>query len=97
MKTLFVVVFALAISLSLIRAEGPVQKAGEIAEETVDTAKNVGHSVAKGTKKAVHKVEDALTPEPDARRVDVTLSELAIESFFPADAATAEMLRAAGQ
>ena len=26
--------------------------------------------------------------------VDVTLSELAIESFFPADAATAEMLRA---
>lgn len=27
--------------------------------------------------------------------VDITLSELAIESFFPADAATAEMLRAA--
>jgi hypothetical protein len=26
--------------------------------------------------------------------VDVTLSELAIESFFPADAATAELLRA---
>ena len=25
--------------------------------------------------------------------VDVTLSELAIESFFPADAATADMLR----
>ena len=25
--------------------------------------------------------------------VDVTLSELAIESFFPADAATAELLR----
>jgi len=75
MKTLFVIATALAISVSLIRAEGPVQKAGEIAEETVDTAKNVGHSVAKGTKKAVHKVEDALTPEPDARRVDVTVSE----------------------
>ncbi len=28
--------------------------------------------------------------------VDVTLSELAIESFFPADAATAELLRALG-
>ncbi|HEU4729463.1 MAG TPA: hypothetical protein VFT22_16290 [Kofleriaceae bacterium] len=28
--------------------------------------------------------------------VDVTLSELAIESFFPADAATAEALRRAG-
>jgi hypothetical protein len=27
--------------------------------------------------------------------VDVTLSELAIESFFPADAATADMLRSA--
>jgi hypothetical protein len=28
--------------------------------------------------------------------VDVTLSELAIESFFPADAATADLLRASG-
>ena len=27
--------------------------------------------------------------------VDITLSELAIESFFPADAATADMLRSA--
>jgi hypothetical protein len=29
--------------------------------------------------------------------VDVTLSELAIESFYPADAATAEALRKAAQ
>jgi hypothetical protein len=27
--------------------------------------------------------------------VDITMSELAIESFFPADAATAEVLRGA--
>ncbi|HEY4281786.1 MAG TPA: hypothetical protein VGM62_01895 [Chthoniobacterales bacterium] len=75
MKTLVVTVLALVISASLSQAEGPVQKAGEIADETVDTAKNVGHSVAKGTKKAVHKVEDALVPDSDARRVDVTVSD----------------------
>jgi uncharacterized cupredoxin-like copper-binding protein len=75
MKTPLVTVIVLTISLSVIQAEGPVQKAGEIAEDTVDTAKNVGHSVARGTKKAAHRVADALTPDSDARRVDVTLTE----------------------
>ena len=79
MKTPLVTVIALAISLSVIQAEGPVQKAGEIAEDTVDTAKNVGHSVARGTKKAAHRVADALTPDSDARRVDVTLTEYHID------------------
>jgi uncharacterized cupredoxin-like copper-binding protein len=50
-----------------------------VAEDTAETAKNVGHSVAKGTKKAVNTVIDALTPDPDARQVDVTLSQNKID------------------
>jgi uncharacterized cupredoxin-like copper-binding protein len=50
-----------------------------VAEDTAETAKNVGHSVAKGTKKAVNTVVDALTPDADARRVDVTLGEYKID------------------
>jgi len=75
MKIPLIIVVAVAISLSVSRAEGPVQKAGEIAEDTVDTAKNVGRSVAKGTKKAVNTVVDAVTPDSDARPVNVTLTE----------------------
>jgi hypothetical protein len=51
-----------------------------------DTAKNVVHSTVKGTKEAAHtvanvrrkvvdKVEDVFTPEPDAKRVDVTVTD----------------------
>jgi uncharacterized cupredoxin-like copper-binding protein len=79
MKIYLLTVIAVTISLSVIQAEGPVQKAGEVAEDTVDTAKNVGRSVAKGTRKAVNRVADALTPDSDARPVDVTLTEYHID------------------
>ena len=79
MKTFFSVIFAVVISIGTARAEGPVQKATDVAEDTAETAKNVGHSVAKGTKKALNTVVEALTPDPDARRVDVTLSEYKID------------------
>jgi len=74
MKSRFLIMIAVAVSLSVARAEGPVEKAGEVAHDAVDTATNVGHSVVKGTKKAAHKVADALTPDSDARPVDVTLT-----------------------
>ena len=70
---------AVALSLSVVWAEGPVEKATEVAQDAADTAKNVGHKVVKGTKKAVNKVVDAVTPDPDARRVDVTLSDEKID------------------
>ena len=67
----------LIISGTTIRAQGPAERAvdtaADVTKGAVNTAKNVGHSVAKGTKKAAHKVKEALTPDPDANRVDVTL------------------------
>jgi uncharacterized cupredoxin-like copper-binding protein len=79
MKTFFSIILAVTVSIGTVRAQGPVQKATDVAEDTAETAKNVGHSVAKGTKKAVNTVVDALTPDADARRVDVTLGEYKID------------------
>ena len=79
MKTFFSIILAATVSIGTVRAQGPVQKATDVAEDTAETAKNVGHSVAKGTKKAVNTVVDALTPDADARRVDVTLGEYKID------------------
>ena len=75
MKLPLSTIIAVALSLGVVWAEGPVGKAGDVAEDAVDTAKNVGHKVVKGTKEVVHKVVGAVTPDPDARRVDVTLSD----------------------
>ena len=74
MKLPLSTIIVVALSVGVAWAEGPVEKAGEVAEDAVDTAKNVGHKVVKGTKEVVHKVVGAVTPDPDARRVDVTLS-----------------------
>ncbi len=79
MKTLFSIILAVAVSIGFVRAQGPGERAVEVARDTADTAKNVGHSVARGTKKAVNTVVDALTPDPDARVVNVTLSDYKIE------------------
>jgi uncharacterized cupredoxin-like copper-binding protein len=79
MKTFFSIIVVVTVSIGTVRGQGPVQKATDVAEDTAETAKNVGHSVAKGTKKAVNTVVDALTPDADARRVDVTLGEYKID------------------
>jgi len=68
MKTFLSTIIAAVISSTVVRAQGPVTDA-------VDTAKNVGHATVRHTKEAVDTVADALTPEPDARRVDVTMTE----------------------
>jgi uncharacterized cupredoxin-like copper-binding protein len=68
MKTIFLFVAAMFISFGVMRGQDPVTDA-------VDTAKNVGHAAARHTKEAAETVADALTPEPDARRVDVTMTE----------------------
>jgi uncharacterized cupredoxin-like copper-binding protein len=75
MKVSLLTIIAVALSLGVVWAEGPVEKAKDVAEDTAETAKDVGHKVVKGTKKVVNKVVDAVTPDPDARRVDVTLSD----------------------
>jgi iron uptake system EfeUOB component EfeO/EfeM len=79
MKTILSIIFTLALSVGIARAQGPGERAKDAAETAANTAENVGHSVARGTKKAVNTVVDALTPEPDARRVDVTVNEYRID------------------
>jgi uncharacterized cupredoxin-like copper-binding protein len=79
MKLPLSTIIAVALSLGIVWAEGPVEKAADVAEDAAETAKDVGKKVVKGTKKAVNKVVDAVTPDPDARRVDVTLTEYKIE------------------
>ena len=75
MKLSLSTIIAIVLSLGVVWAEGPVEKAKDVAEDAAETAKDVGHKVVKGTKKVVNKVVDAVTPDPDARRVDVTLSD----------------------
>ena len=60
MKTLFSIILAVAVSVSTDQA-GPARRAAHVARNTAETAKNVGHSVAKGTKRAVHTVVDTFT------------------------------------
>jgi hypothetical protein len=61
MKALFSIILAFAISIGTAEA-GPLRTAKHVAKSTVHTAKNVGHSVAKGTKRAVRTVVYTLTP-----------------------------------
>jgi uncharacterized cupredoxin-like copper-binding protein len=43
--------------------------------DAVDTAKNVGHAAVHHAQEAVETAPKVLMPEPDARRVDVTMTE----------------------
>jgi hypothetical protein len=60
MKAFFSIILAFAVAISTVSA-GPVKKARYVAKSTVVTAKNVGHNVVKGTRRAVHTVVDTLT------------------------------------
>ena len=55
MKALFSVFLALGVCVGSVHA-GPVRTARHVAKNTAITAKNVAHSVAKGTRRAVHTV-----------------------------------------
>ena len=75
MKKLLCTLIGMALSLVIVRAEGPVDTATNVAKDAVDTAANVGHKVVRGTKRVIHRIADAVTPEPDAHRVEVTVSD----------------------
>ena len=53
----------------------PLETAGNIVKSTAQKTKDAAQTVAHGVKKAADKVGDALTPDPDARRVDVTVND----------------------
>ena len=61
MKALFSVFLALGVCVGSIQA-GPARTARHVAKNTAITAKNVAHSVVRGTRRAVHTVVYAFTP-----------------------------------
>ena len=60
MRAFFSIILAVAVSIGGVQA-GPVHTAANVAKSTAVTAKNVGHSVVKGTRRAMHTVVDTLT------------------------------------
>jgi uncharacterized cupredoxin-like copper-binding protein len=56
-----------------------VDKSKEVGREVVDKSKEVGRVVAEDARKAADVVTDAVTPDADARKVEVTLTEHKID------------------
>ena len=71
MKTFLSIAFAGLIST----AAAQVDTAENVAHSTVRGTKKAAETVAHGAKKAADTVVDAVTPESDARRVDVTVTD----------------------
>ena len=71
MKTILLIFFAGLISTAVAQ----VDTAENVARSTVRGAKEAAETVAHGAKKAADTVVDAVTPDSDARRVDVTMTE----------------------
>jgi hypothetical protein len=73
MKTFFVMMIVAGLVSGA--AGQPLETAENVAKTTAEKTKEAAHTVAHGVKKAANKIEDALTPDPDARRVDVTVND----------------------
>src|ERR1700692_4600632 len=71
MKTFLSIVFAGLIST----ATAQVDTAENVVNSTVRGTEKAARTVAHGAKKAADTVEDAFTPDSDARRVDVTITD----------------------
>lgn len=84
MKTPLIIACLIA-GITLLPAEEP-KSDKTLGEKTAEAAKKLGHgtkeagkAVAEGAKKTADKIADAVTPDKDARRVDVTLHDGRIE------------------
>jgi hypothetical protein len=73
MKTFFAVM--IVAGLASVAAGQPLDTVKNIANSTAEKTKEAAKTVGQGVKNAAHKVGDALTPDPDARRVDVTVND----------------------
>jgi len=71
MKIIVSIVFAGLIST----ATAQVDTAENVVRSTVRGTKEAADTVAHGAKQAANTVADAVTPDSDARRVDVTVTE----------------------
>src|SRR6188508_500637 len=85
MKTLIIVPIALAAAMSFATAEEKKadktlgEKTSETVEKAKEATKDAGRAVAEKTKQAADAVKDAVTPDTDARKVDVRLIDGKIE------------------
>jgi hypothetical protein len=76
MKTILSILFVGLISTAGAQV---VDTAENVAHSAVRGAKNAAKTVAHGAKNAADTVADALTPDTDARRVDVTVTDNGID------------------
>ena len=76
MKTVLSIIFAGLISTATAQV---VDTAENVAHSAVRGAKNAAKTVAHGAKRAADTVVDAVTPDSDARRVDVTVTDNRID------------------
>src|SRR5688572_6157842 len=104
MKTVMLVsvILASAISVAPAQEKKADRTLGEKTESTLEKAgektKDVGRAIADTTKKAADAVVDAVTPDKDARKVEVTLREHKIEMPKQVDAGkTAFVVRNIGK
>jgi uncharacterized cupredoxin-like copper-binding protein len=78
MKTTMLASLALAGALSFASAAEEKtfsEKAGETLNKAAQRTKEAGRAVADTTRKAAESVAEAVTPDADARKVEVTLTE----------------------
>jgi hypothetical protein len=73
MKTKILAMLVTAIAVGTACAQ--IDTARNVVNSTVRGTEKAAETVANGTKKAVDTVADAFTPDSDARRVDVTLTD----------------------
>ena len=80
MKIVALMICAIALAGNAVRAqESAGEKAADAWDTTKHTAKQVGRTLKKETKKAANTVIEAVTPDPDAHRVNVKLSATTID------------------
>jgi uncharacterized cupredoxin-like copper-binding protein len=81
MKTLISILLATAVPFVVVRADQETvgEKTADAWHTTKHKAKEAGRAVVRTTEKAAHAVGDALTPEADARRAKVQLTDYAID------------------
>jgi hypothetical protein len=75
MKTKILLIAMLATAVGVGSGFAQIDTARNVVNSTVRGTEKAAETVANGTKKAVDTVADTFTPDSDARRVDVTLTD----------------------
>lgn len=85
MKTFFAIILAGVFAIAPLQAQNEEkdksvsEKASDAWDTTKEKTKEAGRAVADATKKATETVVDAVTPDSDANKVNVTVTEDSID------------------